>query len=272
MLKSLVMNLAIMCQFHQCATPSRLCVVIKKSDYSVRKWRDAGSHFGSVCALKRKLKHRFSEEFRNVEEDTIEMGFIEPGHGAKGRQQWLVDDDDLADMYKAYNGEKEILLLAYLGGSKRLRSQSPEAIESSKRKKTKYDAHTRKMCEVEEIVDDLHDRHGTTYTQEQYNVWAHMINLRKHNSRDKPPEKPFFRGPKKKHCASADSVQSSLSRSGGESSGLLPTGISPGKRIQLRSQSMQQLEMWHSLYEKGAVEDDEYRRVQANILSDIKHF
>ena len=44
------------------------------------------------------------------------------------------------------------------------------------------------------------------------------------------PEKPFFRGTKKKHCASADSVHSSLSRSAGENSGLLPIGISPGKR------------------------------------------
>ena len=36
----------------------------------------------------------------------------------------------------------------------------------------------------------------------------------------------------------------------------LPTDISPGKHIQLRSQSMQQLEMWHSLYEKGAVKEE----------------
>lgn len=34
---------------------------------------------------------------------------------------------------------------------------------------------------------------------------------------------------------------------------------------------MQQLEMWHSLYEKGAV-GEEYKKVQENVLSDIKQF
>ena len=51
-----------------------------------------------------------------------------------------------------------------------------------------------------------------------------------------------------------------------------PTGISPGKRIQLRSQSMQHLETWHSLYEKGAIELEEYKNVQEKIRCDIKQF
>ena len=31
------------------------------------------------------------------------MGFIEPGHGAKGKQYWIVDDDNPWNMYKTYN-------------------------------------------------------------------------------------------------------------------------------------------------------------------------
>ena len=35
----------------------------------------------------------------NVASTIDQVGFIEPGHGAKGRQQWLTDSEDLKDMY-----------------------------------------------------------------------------------------------------------------------------------------------------------------------------
>ena len=124
------------------------------------------------------------------------MGFIEPGHGAKGKQHWIVDDDVLCDMYKTYRGKKDIVLWVYLGTRKRPHSPDPES--SSKGKKTKYDVHTHKMMEVEEIANDLQTHHGNRYTREQYTVWAHMIHLKKHHSRDDAPDKPFFRGSRSK--------------------------------------------------------------------------
>ena len=111
-----------------------------------------------------------------VIEDEIELGFIEPGHGTKGRQQWLVDDDDLSDMYKSYEGKMDIMLWVYLGTRKTPCSPDPES--ASKVRKTKYDVHTHKMLEVEVIADDLETRHEGRYTREQYNVWAHMIHLK----------------------------------------------------------------------------------------------
>jgi len=54
--------------------------------------------------------------------------------------------------------------------------------------------------------------------------------------------------------------------------GIIPSDISPGKHIDLCSQSMQQLALWHFLYEKAVVDEDEYKKLQNNILSDIKHF
>ena len=56
------------------------------------------------------------------------------------------------------------------------RPHSPDPESSSKIKKTKYDVHTHKMMEAEEIADDLETRHGNCYTQEQYNLWAHDSN------------------------------------------------------------------------------------------------
>ena len=36
----------------------------------------------------------------------IEMGYIEPGHGARGKQRWILNAGDLEDMYEAYTQEK----------------------------------------------------------------------------------------------------------------------------------------------------------------------
>ena len=75
-----------------------------------------------------------------------------------------------------------------------------------------------------------------------------MIQCGKHESQDTPPEKYFF-GKKKK----AEGV-----------------GVSPGKRISLRSECISQLDKWHQLKERGVVSDDEYKDLQKTILTDIK--
>ena len=81
----------------------------KKSEYSIRKWR-ATNTFTSVQDMRKQLKHDFADLFERVSEDEIEVGYLEPGHGSKERQHWLVDDNDLSDMYKMYEGKREIML------------------------------------------------------------------------------------------------------------------------------------------------------------------
>lgn len=41
------------------------------------------------------------------------FGYIEPGHGVKGKQRWLMNNEDVADMYTVHEGKKEILLWCY---------------------------------------------------------------------------------------------------------------------------------------------------------------
>lgn len=33
---------------------------------------------------------------------TVDLGYIEPGHGRKGRKQWLNTDSDVEEMYKKH--------------------------------------------------------------------------------------------------------------------------------------------------------------------------
>ena len=43
----------------------------------------------------------------------VETGYIEPGHGGKGRKVWIFDDGDVQRMYEAYSNKKWILLWCY---------------------------------------------------------------------------------------------------------------------------------------------------------------
>jgi len=73
-----------------CMVFNKLCELPIKSEYSVRKWRLAGQdEFDSITSLKKQLKH---DILHDVAEDAIQMGYIESGHGIKGRQHWIADD------------------------------------------------------------------------------------------------------------------------------------------------------------------------------------
>lgn len=52
------------------------------------------------------------------------------------------------------------------------------------------------MSEVDVISEKLQAQHDGKYTQEQLRAWAHMLQMKKHQSYDMPPNKPFFRNKK----------------------------------------------------------------------------
>ena len=79
-----------------------------------------------------------------------------------------------------------------------------------------------------------------------------MLHLNKHTSYDEPPDKPFFR------LKGFDSKTAQ--------------GLSPAKRITLRSECIEQLDKWHKLMEKGAISTEQYKDLQDTIMNDIKKF
>lgn len=109
------------------------------------------------------------------------------------------------------------------------------------------------MAQVEEIEDTLREKHGDKYSPEQLRSWAHMYIMKKHDSLEAPPDKPFWRG------------SSSKSKSAG-------TAASPSKRIALRGQCVDQLLKWHELLKKGAITKEQYDEFQSTIMEDVKKF
>ena len=92
------------------------------------------------------------------------------------------------------------------------------------------------------------------YTAEQIRAWAHMLQMKKHDSYEEAPKKPFFK-------TALKGATSKVSDS-----------MSPGKRIQYRSQCIDQLDKWHVLKTRGVITESQYAEMQDAILSDIKNF
>ena len=184
----------------------------------------------------------------------VDIGYIEPGHGMKGRKQWLNSDDDVNEMYSNHTGRRNILLWAY----SHARNPGP-----AKKGESNFETHKKSLGEVDDKYEELKKIHGTKYTPEQLRMWAHMIRLGKHESTDEPPDLPFWRGrkrqqvntdpqPTKRAAVVADNISSNTSR------------------VSMRSELLDQLSKWYKLNADGVVSDSEYEELKKTILSDIK--
>ena len=172
-------------------------------------------------------------------------------------------------MYHEYSGKQEILLWCHGKGktSKRSSPDSETGTKGSKAPRTSnYEIHCQKLEEVQEIKDDLKERHGGKYTPEQLSAWAHLLQMGRHDSRDTPPDLPYWKKRENKSKNSPLSVPMENSTS----SPSLAGSISPGKRITLRGHCVDQLAKWHDLLEKGAISQEQYNEIQHSIMLNVK--
>lgn len=188
--------------------------------------------------------------------DGFILGYFEPGHSFKGKQLPLTSDEDLSKMYFEHHKRRSINLwiksAQVVRQTKRLRCNSDDPFDDSRpAKKGVYSSHLQKMDELEEILDKLASKHHESkFTPEQLHCWANLIQMKKHSSYEFPPDKPFF----------GKQANSSLVNS------------SPGKRIQLRTQCIDQLTKWHRLLENRVISEEEYEEMHKTIMTDIKKF
>ena len=202
-----------------------------------------------------------------------QLGFIEPGQGWKGKTQWLRDDDDLSSKYAMHAGKRnrDILLWCLKDDDQPRKKRAATADPKEERprdKKAKDSPHYKaSISEVEETIDQLKKIHGSLYTVEQMNCWAHMYQTNqtnKHGSLKNPPDLPYFKATKAKQSSHVSSA--SLPSSSSTSTAC----ISPSKRVSLRTECIKQLELWHSLLENGGITKDQYENLKCTILDDIK--
>ena len=217
-------------------------------------------HFSSVEELQRSLGEHFSDHISDI--NNLELGYITPGHGARGAQRWMVDEDDIADMYKEYEGRKEVMLWFYSSEKEtskqtKKRSHSPAGSQeqSSKRRPPNVGSsnYSSKLDQVESILEELRKKHEGKLSEEKLRAWAHLIEMKKHSSYDEPPNTPFF-GRGKRPSAFSQSPNA---------------GISPCKKLQMRTELIDQLEKWHSLLQDGGITQVQYNELQGKIMKDM---
>ena len=182
-----------------------------------------------------------------LETEPKEVGFISPGHGLKGKQYPLVDDDDLVTLYTQYKKKLDIMLCCNAVLPENSFSED-KTLTSRKRKHP--DAEVSKVnpssgCSVKEVVEKLKEKHGSKFTIEKINAWAHVIDLGKHSSYDEPPDLPYFGRKKTKKNSSCIGPAQVIT----SPEPCAPS--SPGKCIRYRSECMDQLSKWHSLLGSG---------------------
>lgn len=185
---------------------------------------------------------------------TVDIGYIEPGHGSKGRKQWINTDEDVEVLFSKHKGKKSILLWAYSRMLKQMgRNQSAVAESAS------CSVEQKELSGIDKCFEDLKEKHvDGKYTLEQLRMWAHLIQMGKHSSTDEPPDKPFWQGRKRSHS----SVKSPVKK-------VEEQLLSPSK-VSLRSELLDQLSKWHKLNESGVITGSEYEELKCTILQDIK--
>ena len=104
-----------------------------------------------------------------------------------------------------------------------------------------------------ENVDDIFQQLCENFSNEQTHTWTHMISMHRHDSYELLPDKPFFRKRKVPKMPSGDDS----------------TGVSPGEKLSMRRECIDQLHKWHDLYEKRAISKEQYEEFQSSIPEDV---
>jgi hypothetical protein len=233
----------------------------KKKDYSIKRLHNITKKFQTIKDFEMAVVDVCSEKL-----SLENFGYIEPGHGAKGKQRWLISNEDLNDMYVAHEGKKEILLWCCVEQGQKRRANSPST-DAEAPKRSRYDKQLDKITEVEEIEQTLEKKHSDSpYSAEQLRSWAHLIQMKRHDSYDSPPNKPFFRIPSRKTSSRKTDPDARIESP--------DTGItvSPGKRVQLRGQCVNQLLQLHELLERGGISKQRYEEMQGTIMDEVKKY
>ena len=138
---------------------------------------ESASEEQSLSELKDIIFRSFPSDTPSPCYEKLEFGYIEPGHGLKGKKEWILDDNDLKLFLKKYRSKKikEFTLWCYSQSqtektSKRSKSQSPG--DASKHP-SRYEAHIEKMSKVDEFYKKIDEKHRSQFSPEQKRAWAH---------------------------------------------------------------------------------------------------
>ena len=237
-----------------------------KADFQTIKL-GAAKKFKSLSSLQEFIYKTISAnpKFQAPDLMNVEMGYMESGHGLKGRKIWLYSDGDVKIMYDYYEKSTSILLWCYTEAGTQTAKKKKGSVSTSKSSKsgTKYGQHLEDRTAVDDIYKELQEKH-TSYSPRRLRAWANMVNMKSWASLDEPPNKPFFTRGRKRSSEDNASTETPATKK--------PSSIaSPGRKVRVRTELIDQLDKFHKLKESGALSLTEYDELRSSILSDIKN-
>ena len=244
----------------------------KRTPRSVRELHSFNGQFTSIKHLRQVLCAELSDDLPS----SFNVGYFEGRHHTK---KWLTTDQDLMAMNSKFTGGNVCLWCDAAQQtsqvSRESRDRSPPRKKSSKRDD--------KEKEVEDLFQDLKDRHGNDYSGPQLRLWARMMSNGLHEDLDNPPRVPMITGatpkrPKQDSLTEAltsvatvfakmITTPSSAQPAGATSS---TVGLSPCKAADLRMKHLEQLRCLQQLMEDNIISESEFKEQKEIINATLR--
>ena len=210
-------------------------------------------------------------------------------------KRWICNDDDLIVLYEVYAKcpRKEILL--WCEGRKReldldagnTPGNTPKRKKTSGRARTRREEKEERIAMMAEELQEIHEDNKFGFNELQYRLWARMIVHENHDSKEVPPQVPLLQGlPQKKAksnpfeetmMTTATAVMKAITNNQDQGvvrstqiQNITDHGISPGKAVDIRSRSLDQLATLKQLYIDGVLTEVEFSEQKDIILSGLK--
>ena len=243
----------------------------KRTPRSVRELYSFTGKSTSVKHLRQVLYTELSDELPS----SFNVGYFEGRHHTK---KWLTTDQDLVAMNAKFTGGDVCLwcdATQQTTESTASRNRSPTRKKSSRRED--------KEQEVDDIFQDLKERHESDYSGPQLRLWARMISNGLHEDLDNPPRVPMITGttpkrPKQDTLTEAlTSVATVFAKminppSSGQSVGASSSAMtmSPCKAADLRMKHLEQLRCLQQLMEDNIISESEFKEQKEIIIATLR--
>jgi hypothetical protein len=218
------------------------------------------------------------EEFGKLVPDNLSfnVGYFE---GQQHTKIWLASKEDFNTMYLKYPRGNINLWCDGRGDGE----------EEGCKKKRKRDVGTRRQemeDEVDNVSEQLKEKHGEKYDLPMVRLWAKSVCNGVHDDLDNPPDLPPFNNyltPKKPRRNSLNEALTGAavaisnafkpgpgSENPGSTQSHIPSvGVSPSKTIELRMKNYEQLRYLQQLLDDGILSTSEFEKQKGKILSSL---
>lgn len=229
-----------------------ICPDEKKADHKTFMLRDVNiQKIRSMASFRAELCSQFGDACIDCD---CEFGFF------KGNKRiWVRTNYDLQELIQLLVKKATSTTLWCEGPPSKKRSRKnssgseEESHQTKKRKKRQNNEE-----KVDDTIDELREKHGHMYSNLQYRVWAEAVIGRHHSSLENPPRGSFFK---------RSMTQPSHDHSPVNSGGITPTALTPIQAAELKTTYISQIKALYSLFETGAISDEDFKKQKTSIMT-----